>query len=543
MNADLPALIAALARPEAYPHPAEAIEVHQTHISVVFLAGAFAYKIKKPVNLGFVDYSTLEKRQHFCEEEVRLNRRLAPDVYLGVVPIVANGGAMAAADAAAARRASEGRLLPALAFRATGSGDCAVVEWAVQMKRLPAEATLESRLKCGQVTAGQIRALAERVADFHRRAEANPRIAAFGRFEVVAGNARENLRQAESLVGKTVSPDVFERVRQLTEGHLGEQRGLIESRAGRGVPRDTHGDLRLDHVYLFPEAAAPGDLAIVDCIEFSDRFRYADPVADMAFLAMDLSYHGRRDLANIFADAYFAAADDAEGRALVPFYSAYRAVVRAKVEGMELGETEIDAAQRQKSGERAKAHWLLALGELAAPGERPCVVLLGGLPGTGKSTLGRFLAESAGFTQLRSDLVRKEIARSGGIYSPERTERTYAELLSRGEELLWHGGRVLIDANFRADWQRQLFFDAARRWAVPILFVHCQADRAVIRARLQQRRGDASDADWSIFEQLAQTWEPVAPALQPITRTLDTSGPIEQNKANLLALLEQVELA
>ena len=173
------------------------------------------------------------------------------------------------------------------------------------------------------------------------------------------------------------------------------------------MPRDTHGDLHLDHVYLFPDRAPPADLVIIDCIEFNERFRFADPVADMAFLVMDLAFHGRRDLARAFADAYFRASGDEEGRALLPFYTAYRAAVRGKVEGMELAEREVPEAERAAALVRARAHWLLALGELEEPGRRPCLVLVGGLPGTGKSTLARGLAEQAGFTVIRSDLVRR----------------------------------------------------------------------------------------------------------------------------------------
>jgi aminoglycoside phosphotransferase family enzyme/predicted kinase len=531
---DLPALIEALSRPEAYAHPVDAVEVHQTHISAVFLAGPFAYKIKKPVNLAFLDFSTLEKRQHFCAEEVRLNRRLAPQIYLGVIPVspLPTGGE---------RPGVRG-------YRFGGTG--VVVEWAVQMKRLPADATLESRLLRGEVTPEQIRALAERIADFHRGAESNERISSFGRVAGVAENARENFQQAEAVVGATVAPAVFERARALTEAHLQSCHRLIEDRAGRGGPRDTHGDLHLDHVYLFPDEAPPNDLVIIDCIEFADRFRYADPVADMAFLAMDLAFHGRRDLAGVLADAYFAASGDAEGRALLPFYCGYRAVVRAKVEGMELGEKEIDPAERQHAEQRARAHWLLALAELETASRRPAVVLMGGLPGSGKSTLARSLAETANFTLLPSDAIRKALAAvagsalptaefNQGIYTEAWTERTYAELLKRTEELLWQGQRALIDANFRTDRLRQHFFAAAYRWGVPICFVHCQAAQEAARARLLARRNDASDADWSIYQRLEQSWEPIRPAWLHCTHVLDTSGPIEQNKERLQALLRQ----
>jgi predicted kinase len=331
------------------------------------------------------------------------------------------------------------------------------------------------------------------------------------------------------------------------------------------VPRDTHGDLLLDHVYLFPDEAPPNDLLMIDCIEFADRFRFADPVADMAFLLMDLAFHGRRDLARVFTEAYFETSGDAEGRSLTPFYSAYRAVVRAKVEGMALCDKEIDAEERRQAEQRARAHWLLALGELEEPVKRPALVLVGGLPGSGKSTLGRSLAEAASFSVLRSDVIRKELTSGShapaweppvptpergnearpapdfgtGIYTEAWTERTYAELLQRGERLLWHGGRVLIDANFRAERQRQAFFDAARRWGVPVLFIHCHAAQEVTRTRLQSRWHDASDADWRIYERLDQTWQPVRPEWRRITYVLDTSGPLQDNETQLQTILRQ----
>ena len=221
---ELPELIARLSSSAPYSHPADAIEVHQTHISAVFLAGPFAYKVKKPVNLGFVDFSTLDKRKHFCDEEVRLNRRLAPQVYLDVLPIAYVDGEV----------------------HVGGAGP--VIDWAVRMKRLPAEASVESRLTRGEVMPELMRALAGRIAAFHARAEAGERIASFGRFDVVAGNTRENFRQTESMVDVTVSRKVFERVRGLSEDHLNRHRARIEQRAVQGVPRDTHGDLHLDHV-------------------------------------------------------------------------------------------------------------------------------------------------------------------------------------------------------------------------------------------------------------------------------------------------------
>jgi aminoglycoside phosphotransferase family enzyme/predicted kinase len=493
-------LVDVLAEPAAYPFPVDMVEVHHTHISVVFLAGAFAYKIKKPVQLGFVDFSTLEKRRHFCHEEVRLNRRLAPNVYLSVVPIAHDDAGV----------------------RLEGKGE--IIEWAVKMERLPRAAGLKERLGKGEAGAGIVADLASRLASFHQQAEANARISEAGRFEVIAQNARDNFAQSRSHIGVTVSPSVHERVQQLTEERLDRLRPLMERRALEGKPRDTHGDLRLEHVYFFPDQPPPGDLVIIDCIEFNERLRHADPIADMAFLVMYLVYHGQQSLAMVFAQTYFQASADEEGRSLMPFYVAYRAAVRAKVLGMENEESEVPVEERLQVCNKARGHWLLALGELEAPSTRPVLVMIGGLPGTGKSTLAHALAKHTHLEVIRSDVVRKEIlpapgpAAAGfqeGIYSPEMTRRTYEECLRRAEAFFFQGRRVLVDATFREDLQRRIFLEAAGCWAVPAAFLVCQAEPDLARRRLAERRGDASDAEWAIYSRMATHWEPPGAGVVP----------------------------
>lgn len=533
---DLPRLIAALSEPDAYPTPVRRVDVRQTHISVAFLAGEHVYKIKKPVYLGFLDFSTLEKRRHFCEEEVRLNLRLAPDVYLGVVPITRRGDSVAV------------------------EGDGELVEWAVKMQRLPDDATLLRRLENGKLDEWAVTQLAATVAEFHQQAEATAEAAAFGHFNVVAGNARENFEQSTKQVGKTVSPAVMDRLRDLTEAELFRLWPVIEARAERGVPRDTHGDLHLDHVYLVdrgsriadlglkgptfkPKSAIrlpPSDqrLVIIDCIEFNERFRFADPVADMAFVVMDLIFHGRRDLARTFAEAYFAATGDTEGRDLLPFYVAYRAAVRAKVDGIKAASPEVPETSRTAAQTRARAHWLLALGELAGPVARPGLVLVGGLPGTGKSTLARTLADRAGFTVIRSDVIRKELARRppteptpaerrSKLYSARFTDRTYAECCRRAEEALLLGHRVIVDATFPDDVRRQQFLSLAARLAVPAAMFLCQADHDTVRKRLAERQGDASDADWSIYAASLARWQDPGAATRALCDVFETNGPVE----------------
>lgn len=530
---DTRTLVEALRDPEAYPRPPDAVEVHHTHISAVFLAGQVAYKVKKPLDLGFLDFTTLERRLHFCREEVRLNRRLAPDVYLGVVPIV---------------RTPSG-------LRVEGKGP--VVEWAVKMVRLPPEATLRERLLRGELGSDTLTALARRLAEFHAGAESGPEISRYGRLEVVAENARENLTQAGARVGEVLSAPVHRRLREALEERLDSLGPTIEDRAARHVPRDTHGDLHLDHVYLFPDRNPPGDLVIIDCIEFGERFRCSDPVSDMAFLAMDLIHHGRRDLEQAFSREYVRASGDREGARLLPFYRSYRAAVRGKVEGM-VDADEVGAEQKVAADRSARGHWLLALCELEPPSKRPGLVLVGGLPGTGKSTLAGALAKEAGFRVVASDRIRKSLAggldsalrdegggESGfeqGIYTPEWTARTYEACLERVRRELFRGERVLVDASFRDDGWRRTFLETGLAHGVPTGFLRCETSPETARERLHSRVGGPSDADWAVHVEARARWEPPSSLSRRHETVLSTEGDPETVTRRALACLEAMGL-
>jgi predicted kinase len=422
------------------------------------------------------------------------------------------------------------------------------------MERLPDSRALRAHLEYGDVGPDSIEELARRLAGFHASATAGTMVDRGASFEAVSRNALENFEQSAGQIGTTLSSSTFERLKSLTEAALVALRDIIADRARHGVPRDTHGDLRLDHVYWFPERLPPDNWLVVDCIEFNDRYRHADPIAELAFLAMELTLEGRGDLADRFVEAYLRASGDQQGRLLLPFYRAYRAAVRAKVEGMKLAEPEVPEPDRAAAQVRARARWLFALSELEVPRGKPCMVLVGGLPGTGKSTLARALADLAGFSVIRSDVVRKELIADSRkrttraplddeFYTAEWNERTYQECLRRAEAILFEGGRVLIDASFHDESRRQLFLAAARRWGVPACLILCQADPDVVRDRLASRRSDASDADWAVHAGMLNRWDEQSAQTRAATCRVDTGGSLTDSIRQSFEALRRFRLA
>ncbi len=517
---DLLDLIDALSVPAAYPYPVGTVEVRQTHISVVFLAGPYVYKVKKPVNPGFLDFTTLEKRRHFCAEEVRLNRRLAPEVYVGVVPV-------AQTDAG-------------LRLEAAGP----VVEWAVKMQRLPDAATLHAQIGRGEVGRERIEALAQRIAAFHCAAETNERIAAFGTFANVARTVQEIFAEAGPQVGITVSPRVFDQLRALVNAALDRLRGLINARAAHGMPRLPRRPAPGPYLRLprSPAARRPGRHRL-------HRVQRASP------LHRPGGRHGVRGdgprlpwparPSRQLHRGVLAGGRRCGGRGARAALRGVSRMVRGMVEGLELAEPEVPSAERTTALSRARAHWLLALAELAEPSGKPCLLLVAGLPGSGKSRLAAGLAERAGFTVVRTDVVRKELAGAeprDSRYSQAWNDRTYAECLRRAEQLVREGRRVIVDATFREEAKRRLFLDAAAAWGVPAGLLLCEAAAETVRQRLADRHGDASDADWSVHRQLAATWEPLAARTVQQAHAITTAGTPEQTLALALAALRQLGL-
>ena len=327
---ELPELVKALLDPQAYPEHPRRVELLQTQMSFIFLTDEYAYKTKKPVNLGYLDYTTLDKRRFYCQKEVELNRRLCPDAYLGVMPVVTREGN----------------------FFIGGEGE--VAEYAVKMRRLPSDATLDVLLARNQVSLPMLTSVAVKIARFHREAETSASITKFGDIDTITGNTGENFDQTEKYIGTIISGNTFQRIKTYTEDFIGNNVPLFHRRMAEGRIRDCHGDLHAAHICF------NNGICIFDCIEFNDRFRYADVASEVAFLAMDLDRYGRADLSSHFANAYVEQSRDKGLLTLLNFYKCYRAYVRGKVTCFKYDDPYITEEEKTKVLAEAKAYFELA---------------------------------------------------------------------------------------------------------------------------------------------------------------------------------------
>jgi aminoglycoside phosphotransferase family enzyme/predicted kinase len=508
---DLSHLVEQLSEPAFYPEPSGAVDVIQTHISYLFLTDSYAYKVKKPVNFGFLDYTTLERRRLLCEKEVALNARLCPDTYLGVVPITRQGDRLAL------------------------GGEGEAVEYAVKMVRLPDDRMLRHVLARGEGHPWIFVRIAEVLADFHARAASSPAIADMKRLDGVKFNCEENFQQTEGYVGRLLERRRFELIRISTELFLTRHRALFERRADEGRVRDGHGDVHLDSICV------TDPVRIFDCIEFNERFRYQDVAEEVAFLAMDLEFHGYPDFAGAFVDAYVKASGDGELVRLLDFYKAYRAYVRAKINSFQLDDPNVHADRKEAIATIARRYYELAENYARRFNPRRLFITCG-VTGSGKSTLARKLAEMYDVQILRSDAVRKEllglepldrrhVPYGEGEYAPSITERTYATMAGRAEELLAAGHSVVLDGCFIKRDQRAGAIATALRLGVPSVLLECRASEEVIRERLERRvakSGSVSDGRWEIYCTQLDEFEPPVEIPAAARVVLDRSRPIEE---------------
>ncbi len=482
-------LTAALRSPDAYKPPPRSVDFVETHISWIFLADRRVYKVKKPVDLGFLDFTTLERRKFFCEEEVRLNRRLAPWVYRGVVPITRSAGG----------------------WIEVGGGRGEVIEWAVEMERLPADRMLARMLDRGEIDNGHVRELAGLLAGFHAAAATGAGVDEHGSAPAIANNVRENFDQLRPFLGDFLPADLVGYLERRAETSLAGHAELFRRRVRNGRIREGHGDLHAGNICF-----APAGLAIYDCIEFNRRFRCGDVASDLAFLAMDLDLRGFPAFASYLVREYARKSGDPQVERLISFYKAYRAVVRAKVATF----TAKDITNSRREGLRVEALRYLQLA--ASYDLPPAMILTCGLPGSGKSYLARQIAAPLRASILHSDVQRKTQAGitpkrhapagyEQGLYTPEAKRSTYRALLGRAVEQLEAGHSVIVDASFARREYRRPFLDAATRLGRPCVVLHVRASEEEIRRRMELRSRDkraVSDADFEIYRREKEAFEP-----------------------------------
>ena len=480
-------LIATLGDAHRYPHEVDTVRMIETHISWVLLAGPYAYKIKKALALGFLDYSALATRRFCCEEEIRLNRRTAPDLYLDVVAI---GGTPARPEFGAQH-----------AF-----------EYAVRMRRFAIADQMDRMLQRGALLPQHIDSLAGVVHRFHTSL---PRVDAASRFGTIASihaAARQNFEQLDELLTDVADLEDVAALGRVAEAEFAACRDIFAARREQGFVRECHGDLHLGNIVLIN-----GEPVAFDCVEFNPALRWIDTMDEIAFTTMDLLRRGRHDLAWRFLNAMLEASGDYGGVAVLRFYLAYRAAVRAKVCAIRATQDDIPQLIRARELDICRCYLELARECLAR--RRPALIITCGLPGSGKTTFAQFALERLGAIRIRSDVERKRLhglgtlessREYGDIYSPEATARTYARLRELAQGLLKAGHTVIVDAAFLRLDEREQFRELAQSMSLPFAIAALHADEPVLHERLIQRSSDASEADTAVLKKLQKLQQPLS---------------------------------
>jgi aminoglycoside phosphotransferase family enzyme/predicted kinase len=512
------ALCQAMTDPAFYPHPVPRLERRDTHISTVFLTGQWAYKLKKPVDFGFLNFVELSDRLHFCQQEVLLNQRFSQGIYQGVVRICRD---------------------PAGKFVLDGCGE--PLEYAVKMAQLSEESCLKERLRRGTVSRADLEALGRYLAGFYQHTRRSPEIDHFGDPQVIGFNVEENFRQVESFTAGLLDPKRWALLREVSRSFLKRWHHLFIRRIEAGRVRDGHGDLRSDHIYFHD------GIQIIDCIEFNERFRYGDVAADLAFLYMDMDHRGHAVSGRILLAAYVAAAEDPEVYILLDFYAAYRAMVMVKVHCLRFAEAPSEPAL-QAALQRQARRYLEQAYRYAVQFSRPTLWIFCGLPATGKSTLAREVAEALELPLFRSDAVRKErlglaaqqemVAPFGkGIYRPEISALVYGQLLALAQEQLKSGHSVVLDATYARRRWRQEARQLAEDVDVNLLYVECYCSEATMHQRLAQRQvaPSVSDARPEHLSDFLDRFEALAEVSEDSLVRVDTDKPVSAAFAEVLS--------
>lgn len=496
-------LIAALQNPALYPHPVEAIQLIETHISWVLLTGEFAYKIKKPVNFGFLDFTDLSARQHFCAEELRLNQRLTHDLYLEVLPITGTAEA------------------PQLG----GSGPA--IEYALRMRQFPQEGLLSTLQANGELNQGHIDALARQIAEFHLAAPQVPQEHYQGTPQAVMDPVRQNFEQIRPFLDDKADLLQLDALQAWATTSFDRLAGVLGERKTHGFIRECHGDIHLGNATVIE-----GQVVIFDCIEFNEPFRFTDTWGDTAFLAMDLEDRGLKSLARRFVSQYLELTGDYQGLQLLNFYKAYRAMVRAKVALFSMPQG-AEGLARANGLRQYRRYADLAESYSAIPSR--FLAITSGISAVGKSHVAMRTVEALGAIRLRSDVERKRLfgeqtqtdqALQSGIYNAEASASTYARLHELADGILAAGFPVTLDATYLKREQRAAAAKVAEARGVPYLILDCNAPQAVIASWLEQRRSesnDPSDATLEVIQAQEQSRESLTPEETLLSKRVETN--------------------
>jgi uncharacterized protein len=500
----LPNLLQHMLTPEFYPHPViEPIQLIQTHISYVVLTGEYAYKIKKPVNFGFLDFTTLEQRKYFCEEELRLNQRGAPPLYLEVLAITQGADQLSL----------------------NGNGE--PVEYTLKMRQFPQENLFSHLFEKGELTEKRMEDLGRVVARFHAQAQTNDYIRSFGSISQIRAAIDQNYEQTKKYRGGPQTQAQFEQTQTYTDCFFQEQQALFDQRVADNRIRECHGDLHLGNICLWQD-----QILLFDCIEFNQAFRFVDVMHDVAFVVMDLEAQHRPDLSNAFLNTYIEETGDWEGLQILPLYLIRQAYVRAKVTSFLLDEPAISEEAKAEAQQKAAHYYQLAWQYTQK--HQGQLILMSGLSGSGKSTVARYFARRSNAIHIRSDAVRKHL---GGIslyergevklYTPAMNEKTYSRLLHLGITLATQGYPVILDAKYDQQVFRLTALKQAKVNHLPFHIFYCTAPLEVLRERLLRCRGDITDAGVDLLAQQQQAEQPFNEIEQPYIKTLDTTQSLE----------------
>ena len=503
-RASIPTLIKQMLKPDFYPHPvSKKIQLVQTHISYILLTGDYAYKVKKPVNFGFLDFSTLEKRSHFCQEELRLNFIGAAELYLEVLPITQDG--------------EQYHL----------GGTTEAVEYALKMHQFAEEGLLSTMLERGKLSESHIEELGKVVAHYHAQTETSDYIRSFGEVDKVRRSIDENYEVTSKYIGKAQTETQYKETKAYTDNFFIQHPQLFVNRIKNDWIRECHGDLHLRNICTWHS-----QILLFDCIEFNESFRFVDVMYDIAFTVMDLEARERKDLANIFLNTYLEQTGDWEGLQLLPLYLSRQAYVRAKVNSFLLDESEVSLDVKEESRKIAADYYKQAW-NYTKP-KQGKLFLMSGVSGSGKSTVARYLSPKLGAIRIRSDAVRKHLAGipllergSDKLYTEAMSSKTYSKLLELGIMLTTQGFTVILDAKYDKLNVRADAIAAAKQHQIPLKIIQCTAPEEILRDRLNRRSGDITDATANLLSSQLQNAEPFSDEEKSYLKILDTTEPQE----------------